>query len=233
MLVEVWSDVVCPWCYVGKRRLEQALSRFAHTDEVIVRWRSFELDPEAPAVLDEDLVTHIAAKYGLTREQSEASQRRLGDLASAEGLDFRFEQARPGNTFDAHRLLHLAEGEGTQGALKERLLHAYFTEGEAVGQREVLARLAVEAGLDAVAVRGVLDGTAFAEDVRADEQHARAAGVSGVPFFVVDGRYAVEGAQSSDVLLQALDLAWQEQAPRAFIPVGGPGASCDGDACDV
>src|SRR5882724_10552249 len=141
--VDVWSDIVCPWCYVGKRRLEAALARFAHRDAVEVVWHAFELDPRAPAVT-EARVPHaerLARKYGMSVEQAEARTRQLVDLGAADGLDFRFDRTRPGNTFHAHRLLHLAAEEGVQDQAKERLLRAYFTEGEPIGDLEVLGRI--------------------------------------------------------------------------------------------
>ncbi|MGZ4760146.1 MAG: DsbA family oxidoreductase [Acidimicrobiales bacterium] len=210
MKVEIWSDVVCPWCAIGKRRFERALSRFDHADEVEVVLRSFELDPTAPRSRDTDLVGHLAAKYGMSREQAAASQDRLTELAEIEGLEFRFDRARPGNTFDAHRLLHLAAARDLQADVAQALFTAYFRDGQAIGEPEVLARIAVGAGLDAAEVDEVLASDAYAVDVRADEDEAHALGVSGVPFFVIDRRYGVSGAQAPDLLLELLDKAWDE-----------------------
>ncbi|MGZ4786383.1 MAG: DsbA family oxidoreductase [Acidimicrobiales bacterium] len=210
MKVEIWSDVVCPWCAIGKRRFERALSRFDHADEVEVVLRSFELDPTAPRSRDTDLVGHLAAKYGMSREQAAASQDRLTELAEIEGLEFRFDRARPGNTFDAHRLLHLAAARDLQADVAQALFTAYFRDGQAIGEPEVLARIAVGAGLDAAEVDEVLASDAYAVDVRTDEDEAHALGVSGVPFFVIDRRYGVSGAQAPDLLLELLDKAWDE-----------------------
>ncbi|MGZ4683124.1 MAG: DsbA family oxidoreductase [Acidimicrobiales bacterium] len=210
MKVEIWSDVVCPWCAIGKRRFERALSRFDHADEVEVVLRSFELDPTAPRSRDTDLVGHLAAKYGMSREQAAASQDRLTELAEIEGLEFRFDRARPGNTFDAHRLLHLAAARDLQADVAQALFTAYFRDGQAIGEPEVLARIAVGAGLDPAEVDEVLASDAYAVDVRADEDEAHALGVSGVPFFVIDRRYGVSGAQAPDLLLELLDKAWDE-----------------------
>ena len=210
MKVEIWSDVVCPWCYVGKRRFEAALARFEHADEVEVVWRSFELDPDAPAVREGTSAEHLARKYGMTVAQAEASQARLAGLAAEEGLEYRLAEMRGGNTFDAHRLLHLAAAQGKQGAMKERLLRAYFTEGVAVGDRDELARLAAEVGVEGA--REALDGDAFADAVREDEREARLFGIAAVPFFVVDRYYGIEGAQPADYILATLDEAWAAKA---------------------
>ena len=215
MKVEIWSDVVCPWCYVGKRRFEDALARFAHRDEVEVVWRSFELDPGAPVERELLGAEHLAAKYGMSLEEAQTSQRRLTDLAAAEGLEYHLDTTPGGNSFDAHRLLHLAAASGRQDELKERLLRGYFTEGQAIGRRDVLARLADDVGLEPAEVEGVLSGDQFGEAVRADEQRARMLGINGVPFFAVDERCGISGAQSSDLLLSALDQAWSERTQTA------------------
>jgi predicted DsbA family dithiol-disulfide isomerase len=208
--VEIWSDVVCPWCAIGKRRFERALSQFDHADDVQVVLRSFELDPTAPRSRDTDLVGHLAAKYGMSREQAVASQDRLTEMAEIEGLEFHFDKARPGNTLDAHRLLHLAEDRGVQDALAQGLFTAYFRDGQAIGEPDVLRAIAVAAGLDGAEVDDVLASDRYVAEVRADEQEAQALGVTGVPFFVIDRRYGVSGAQSPDLLLELLDKAWEE-----------------------
>lgn len=214
MKVEIWSDVVCPWCAIGKRRFEAALRDFSACDHVEVVWRSFELDPSAPAERAEDLADHLAAKYRTSREQALQTHTRMTQVAAEEGLEFHFERARPGNTFDAHRLLHLARDRGLQDAVNEALFRAYLTEGEAIGEREVLVRVAAGVGLDADDVRRVLNSDTYAKEVRADEQEARRLGITGVPFFVMDRRYGVSGAQPAGVLLQALDQAWSECGVR-------------------
>jgi predicted DsbA family dithiol-disulfide isomerase len=213
MRVEVWSDVVCPWCYVGKRRLESALERFEHRDDVEVVWRSFELDPAASRQRDVTPAEHLARKYGMTPEQVTASWARLTALAEAEGLEFHLDRTRAGSTFDAHRLIHLGAEHGLQDEAKERFLRAYFTESLPVGEPDVLDRLAVEAGLPADEVADVLATDRFADAVREDEQRARLLGISGVPFFAVDDRYAVSGAQSAELLHEALAVAWAERTP--------------------
>ena len=209
MKVEIWSDVVCPWCYIGKRRFEAALARFAHAGEVDVVWKSFELDPEAPARRGPTL-EHLARKYGITEEQARQMHERMEAAAAAEGLEYHLDETQGGNTFDAHRLIHLAASHGVQDAMKERLLRAYFTEREAVGDGEALVRLGEEVGLTDAAP--VLATDAFADEVRGDEREARLLGISAVPFFVIDRYYGIEGAQPAEVILRALDEAWAAKA---------------------
>ena len=233
MRVEIWSDVVCPWCYIGKRRFEQALAGFPRRDEVEVRWRSFELDATAPAERTGSYAANLAAKYGTSVAQAQQMIDNMTATAAAEGLVFDFDIARPGNTFDAHRLLHLAAERGLQDALKERLLLATFTEGQPIGDAETLVRLAAEVGLDADEARAVLASDRYADEVRGDEQQARAYGISGVPFFVVDGRYGVSGAQPAEALAQVLAQAWAERAPLQVVAAGGSTPGCDGDSCAV
>ncbi len=211
MLVEIWSDVVCPWCYIGKRRFERALAQFAHADEVDVVWRSFELDPSAPATIDVDLIERLASKYGVSRDQAEAMNARVSGIAAEEGLDYRLDIARPGNTFDAHRLLHLGAERGVQHDLGERLLAAYQSEGQPIADHNTLVKAAIAVGIDEHDVRAMLDSDKFADAVRADEDTGRQLGITGVPFFAIDRRYGVAGAQSAEVLLQALEQAWEER----------------------
>ena len=172
MEIEIWSDIACPWCYVGKRRFEAALARFEHRDDVHVTWRSFELDPDAPPERTGDRAERLAEKYGMTVEQARAAEQRLTDVATGEGLPFRFDIARSGSTFDGHRLVHLAETHGLQDEMKERLLRAYFTEGELMSDDDTLVRLAGEVGLDEQEVRELLAGDRYADAVRADERTA-------------------------------------------------------------
>jgi predicted DsbA family dithiol-disulfide isomerase len=213
LMVDVWSDIVCPWCAIGDRRLQLALAAFPHRDEVEVVWHAFELDPSAPPVRAGDHVEHIAGKYGRSVAQTRQMIQRLMDTAAKDGLDLQLFRARAGNTFDGHRLLALAAERGVHGAVKARFFEAYMTEGEPIGDRDVLVRLASEAGLDEAEVRDVLAGDRYADEVREDEATARSIGVTGVPFFVLGGRFAVEGAQPVDVLVQALERAWQGAAP--------------------
>jgi len=226
--VEIWSDLACPWCYVGKRRFEGALAGCEHRDEVRVTWRSFELDPGAPRERGVDGATHLAEKYGVTRDQALAMQQRVADVAAAEGLEFRFDLARDGSTFDAHRLVQLAAPHGRQDALEERLFRAHFTEGAALGDRAELERLALEAGLPEDEVRATLAGDRFAAEVRGDERTAAALGITAVPFFVVDRALGAAGAQPAAVLRELLEQGWAQRTPLAVVP---DGESCAVDGC--
>jgi predicted DsbA family dithiol-disulfide isomerase len=227
--LEIWSDIACPWCAIGLRRLESALASFPHRDEVEIRWRSFELDPHAPARVDTDggYAAKLAAKYGTDVTGAQTMIDRMVTTAAQDGWRFDFDRIAPGNTFDAHRLLHLAADLGIQHAVKERFLTGYLEEGVAIGDRDQLALLAVDAGLNAGQVTEVLDGDAYAGAVRADEQQARAFGIGGVPFFVLDRAYAVEGAQPAEVLRGALD---QARAARRELQLVGAGSASSGSA---
>ena len=204
MHVEIWSDIACPWCYVGKRRFEAALAAFEHRDDVRVTWRSFELDPDAAAERGGERAERLAAKYGMTREQAIEMQDRLAAVAAGDGLDVRFDAVRDGSTFDAHRLVHLAAAHGAQDAMKERLMRAHFTDGELVSDPAVLARLAEETGLPSDEVAELLAGDRLADAVREDERTAAALGIHAVPFFVVDRAVAASGAQPPEVLGELL-----------------------------
>jgi predicted DsbA family dithiol-disulfide isomerase len=230
--VEIWSDVVCPWCAIGKRRFETALAGFEHRAEVEVRYRSFELDPTTPRTVAGNATQRLADKYGVPLAQAEAMQQRVIDQAAGEGLDFRFDRARPGNTVDAHRLLHLAADRGLQAELKERLLLAYFTEGEPIGEVDALVRLAGEVGLDEAEARSVLESDAYLAEVRDDQATARALGISGVPFFVLDRTFGVSGAQPAEVLLGALRQAHAAAHPLSMV-AGAGGDACTDDTCAV
>ncbi len=214
MDVEIWSDIACPWCYIGKRRFEAALKRFEHRDQVQVTWRSFELDPDAPSERQGDLAARLAEKYGMSVEQARASQQNLTEMAAGEGLTYHFDQARSGNTFDAHRIIALAAEHGLQDAMKERLLSAYFTEGELVSDPETLVRLASEVGVPTDTVLETLASDRFAEEVRDDQLSARRMGISAVPTFVVDRALGASGAQPPDQLLALLQQGWEQQ-PQA------------------
>ncbi len=208
--VEIWSDLVCPWCYLGKRRFEQAVEHFEHGDEIEVVYRSFELDPTAPHGRTTPTVQVLASKYGMSAGQAESAQRQMEQRAAQDGLTFRMASLRSGNTRDAHRLVHLAKARGKQSGLMEALHRAYFTEQESIFDHASLTRVAVGAGLDSGEVGRVLAGDEYGPAVQADEEAARLLGVSGVPFFVIDRRYAVSGAQPPATILEALELARAE-----------------------
>ena len=210
LTVDIWSDVVCGWCYIGKRRLETALAQFEHRDDVTVLWHSFELDPTAPAVNPQRTVEMLAAKYGTSLEEADSRLAGITQVAAEEGLQYDVADARGGNSFDAHRLIHFAAEQGLGEQVTERLFSAQHCEAEATGDRETLVRLATEAGLQSDDVRAVLDSDRYADAVRADEQAASQIGVRGVPFFVLGRRYGLSGAQPAEVLVQALQQTWDE-----------------------
>jgi predicted DsbA family dithiol-disulfide isomerase len=216
MRIDVFSDLVCPWCYLGKRRLELALANFAHREEVQVVHRAFELDPERPQGQTFDRVESLAAKYRLSPARALAMEEQMEERAAADGLEYHLVGGRVGNTFAAHRLLRYARGEGREAALLDRLYRAHFTEQRSIFDHGELAALAGEAGLDASLARQVLDGGAFGEEVRNDERLARELGITGVPFFVLGGRHAVSGAQPPDTLSEALARAFADRGPSVL-----------------
>jgi predicted DsbA family dithiol-disulfide isomerase len=210
MQVEIWSDVVCPWCYLGKKRFERALSDFEHRDDVRVIYRSFELDPTAPRGATTPAVDRLADKYGMTPAQASQAQRDMEARAAADGLTFRMGSLRSGNTRDAHRLIQLAKERGRQAELVERLHRAYFTDEDSVFDHAALTRLAVEAGLDHGEVADVLASDAYGDHVDTDEAMAQAIGATGVPLFVIDRKYGISGAQPPETITQVLEQAWRE-----------------------
>ena len=228
MDVEIWSDIACPWCYVGKRRFEAALARFEHRDAVRVTWRSFELDPAAPAERQGERAAHLADKYGITVERARELERQMTATAAAEGLDFHLDTARGGATFDGHRLIHLARDHGREDAMKERLLRAYFSEGELIADHDTLVRLGVEVGLEADEIRQMLSSHRYAEEVRGDERTATAFGITAVPTFVIDRTLGASGAHPPEALLELLRRGWAEPPPE---PVLADGESCGVDGC--
>jgi len=234
MHVEIWSDVVCPWCYIGKRRFERGLASFDHAEDVTVSYRSFELDPAAPAERSGTHAEHLARKYGMPVEQAGQLDQQMTERAAAEGLDFRFGIMRGGNTFDAHRLLHLAGDRGVQLDMKERLMHATFTDGLPIADKDTLAGLAADVGIPADEARAGLDGDAYAEAVREDEHQAARHGITGVPFYVANGTYAVSGAQPAEVFVQLLQRAHGESNPLTLVKNASDGdATCEDDSCAV
>jgi predicted DsbA family dithiol-disulfide isomerase len=204
MKIEIWSDVVCPWCYIGKRRLERALGEFEHADDVEVTWRSFQLNPDAPrtAVPTRD---YLKNRFG---PQATAMTSRVAELGRAEGLNLDFDTSLTVNTLTAHRALHFAASQGLGDAAKERLLRAHFSEGADVSDHETLAKLLAEVGVDADRTRAVLAGKDYAIEVRDDIEEADRLGITGVPFFVIDRKYAISGAQPAETFLHALRTAY-------------------------
>lgn len=214
--VDIWSDIACPWCFIGKRKFEAAVEEFAADGrEVEVEYHSFELSPDTPAEFEGSTIEYLADRKGMPVEQVEQMLERVTSIAGAVGLDYDFDKVVHVNTLRAHQVLHLAKARGVQAAVKERLLKAYFEEGRNLSRAEELADLAAEAGLDRAEVLAALESGEFLPDVRADMTQARAYGISGVPFFVVDAKYGISGAQESSTFVQALTQAWDERAEVA------------------
>ncbi|MEU9705971.1 DsbA family oxidoreductase [Streptomyces sp. NPDC047981] len=230
MRVEIWSDIACPWCYIGKARFEKGLAAFAHREDVEVVHRSFELNPNLPKGVTAPVIDTLAKKYGRTLDEARAMEEHVASNARSEGLEYRTEGRDSGNTFDIHRLLHLARDRGRQNELLDLAYRANFAEERSVFDVETLVRLGVEAGLDETEVKAVLaDESAYADAVRADEREAAELGANGVPFFVLDRRYGVSGGQPAEVFTQALEQAWQG---RVLQPIGAADDAA-APACDV
>ncbi len=210
MQIEIWSDVICPWCYIGKRRFEMALADFEHRNEVHVIWRSFELDPNAPHQRPGTLAEMLAHKYKVSLQEAAAMNARVTALANEVGLKYHLDNARPGNTLDAHRLLHFAASRQLDDRATERIMHGYFSESLPVGDRAALARLAPEFGIAESEALTMLESEAYSDAVRADEARAAKYGITGVPYFLFDEKSYVSGAQSVEVFAKALQQAWAD-----------------------
>jgi predicted DsbA family dithiol-disulfide isomerase len=210
MQVEIWSDVVCPWCYLGKKRFEQALAGFEHRDQVQVVYRSFELDPAALHGVTTPTVERLAEKYGMSPSEADHAQRQMEERAAADGLTFRMAGLLSGNTRDAHRLLQLAKEAGLQSQLMERLQRAYFSDQESIFDHATLTRLAVETGLDRDEVAAVLASDLYTDHVETDERMAQALGATGVPLFVIDRKYGISGAQPAETIASVLERVWDD-----------------------
>ncbi|GIZ96650.1 DSBA oxidoreductase [Tsukamurella sp. TY48] len=235
MRVDVWTDINCPFCYIGKARFEKALEGFEHSGDVQVIHRSFELDPSATPGSSEPVVPMIAKKYGISEAEAAANERGLGAQAQELGLQYQVSGRDAGNSFDMHRLLHWALELGRQEALLDALYAANFASADpAFGDRERLVAIAESAGFDGAAARAVLDDeTAYADAVRADEATASKIGINGVPFFVFDGKYAVSGAQLPSVFTQALDRAWADRPEPLTVIGDDDAAACGPDGCEL
>ncbi|MBG6178923.1 DsbA family oxidoreductase [Arthrobacter sp. CAN_A1] len=231
MQIEIWSDVKCPWCFVGKRRFEKALSGFAHRDQVTVTWKSFQLDPDLPDHYDGTEQQYLAERKGIPEDQVRQMWDSLSASAAGEGLDFRFEDVVVGNSFTAHRFLHLAKSQGLGDAAKEAILSAHFEQGKDTSDTEFLVRLGAGFGLAEQDVRETLSTDRFADDVRQDIAEARALGISGVPFFVIDRKYGISGAQPAELFAEALDTAWKQANPLTLVSPAASATGSDGEAC--
>ncbi|MGW9626633.1 DsbA family oxidoreductase [Microbacterium sp. NPDC055521] len=213
--IDIWSDIACPWCYIGKRNLEKGLAATAGDDDapqVRVTFHSFELSPDTPVDFDGDEIDFLAGHKGMPREQVEQMLGHVTNVAAGAGLEYRFDLLQHTNTVKAHELLHFAKEKGLQHEMEERLMSAYFTEGRHVGRIDDLAALAEEVGLDAAEARSALESNVYLDAVRADQAQARAYGINGVPFFVIDGQYGVSGAQPPEAFESVIRDVWAQKA---------------------
>jgi predicted DsbA family dithiol-disulfide isomerase len=237
MKVEIWSDIACPWCYIGKRRFENALAAFPHRDAVEVTWRSYQLDPSLPEHHDGTELDYLVSRKGMSPEQVQAMFDQVTQIAAEEGLAYDFGRVVVANSLSGHELLHLAKAHGVGDTVKEALLSAHFEHGEDIGDRAVLVRVGTEAGLAAEDVERALDEHTHLDAVRSDVADAQRLGIRGVPFFVLDGRYGVSGAQPTELFTQALEQVWRETNPLVMVGATEPGAdadaSCGPDGCAI
>ncbi|MED1470188.1 DsbA family oxidoreductase [Bacillus salipaludis] len=239
MKIEVWSDFVCPFCYIGKRHLEEALAQFPNRDQVEVEFKSFELDPNSPKYSGESIHEVLAGKYRMSLEQAKQANQGVGQQAANVGLKYDFDAMKPTNTFDAHRLAKFAKEHGKETEVTEKLLHAYFTEGKNIGDYETLADIAAAAGLDRQETLNVLqDQTSYANDVRIDESIAQQYGISGVPYFVINQKYAISGAQPIAAFSGALQQVWQEESAAPVVlkdlsTENAADATCTDGSCGI
>ena len=229
MRVDIWSDVVCPFCYIGKKRLEHVAEQAGI--ELDIHWHSFELDPDAPAKHEVSNTQRLAQKYGRSYAEMEEMERNVAAMAATEGIDFQWQKANSGNSFNAHRIIHLAQSKGLGNEAKEAFFHAYMTEGLAIGEREVVEEIASRIGLDNAEVEYVLDSDELADFVRHDEKIAHEQlKVTGVPFFVFDQKLALSGAQPREIFLQALQ---QAQTTSVESIEQDNTAQCNDESCEI
>ena len=235
MKIEVWSDFVCPFCYIGKRRLEQALEQFGHKDDVEVIFKSYELQPQIPSDESVSVYEVLARKMGTTVEQAKAMNDQMVETAKTVGLEYNFDEVKQTNTLEAHRLFKYAEQQGKGLDFTERLMRAYFTESRFLGRPDTLIELAEEIGLDGEEAEDVLVSDDFLEDVRNDQREAQQIGVQGVPFFVFNHKYAVSGAQPPELFQETLEKVWQEENETPSLQRIQPSAdaACTDDSCEV
>ncbi|WP_454193647.1 DsbA family oxidoreductase [Paenibacillus sp. Marseille-Q7038] len=232
MKIEIWSDYMCPFCYIGKRRFEEALESFPHKNQVEVIYRSYELNPNEPRDTDETTYDSLAKKYGMSVQEAKSMTENVVEQARTVGLNYKFDGIKPTNSFDAHRLTHYAAERGKASEMTESLFSAYFEKGEHIGNREVLIRLAGEVGMDTKQVKKILEESTYAEEVRRDEKQGADLGIQGVPFFVIDRKYGISGAQPLQVFTDALTQAWSESQPLKVFG-GSDDALCTDDSCGL
>lgn len=242
MKVEIWSDVACPWCFIGKRRFEAALADFPHREQVEVTWRSYQLDPSVPDHYDGGELEYLSSRKGLPADQVVGMFEHVAEQARGEGLNFAFDDVVVANSFTAHRLIHMAAGHGKQGEAKERLLSDHFEQGKDIGNRDYLTSVALELGIPEAETAELFSSDKYTAEVRADISEARALGISGVPFFVIDRKYGLSGAQPAETFAAALSQAWQESHPLVMMgaaQTGSAGATdqsaeaCGPDGCSI
>ena len=234
MKIEIWSDVICPFCYIGKRRLEAALAQFPGTEKIEIEWKSFQLDPDLAVNKPQSPYQYLADRKGFSYEQSVAMHQNVTEMAAGEGLRYDFEHAIVANSFDAHRLSQLAKKYGRDNEVEESLFKAYFTEGKNIGDHAVLTAIGVAAGLDGTEIKNVLENGQYEAEVNSDIHEAQQIGVRGVPFFVFDRKYAISGAQPVEAFLETLTVSfeeWNKRNPGTLQVSEGPSCSPDGE-CD-
>lgn len=232
MNVEIWSDVMCPFCYIGKRKFEKALEQFPHKNNINIIWKSFQLDPSTVTDPSLNTVEHLAHKKGWSKQQAQETTAHVTNIAKQVGLDFHFEKAVVANSFDAHRLSHLAKKYGKQNDLEEKLFLAYFTEGKNTADHSTLLQIGKDLGMDEQEITSVLNSDTYANEVEQDIMEAQQVGVRGVPFFVLDRKYAVSGAQESETFLGALSKAYEEHANGVLEPIAtNKSCGCGPEGC--
>jgi protein disulfide-isomerase len=232
--IQIWSDIMCPFCYIGKRRLENALTQFGHQDAIEIEWKSFQLDPNFIASKDDNLVDHLAEKYRKDKDWAIESLENMTQNAANSGLEFHFEKAIMANSLNAHRLLHLAKEHQLGNQLKELLFKAYLTDGEDINNKETLTKLAIQVGLDANKIDEVLNSNLYSKEVQEDMLTAQKIGVQGVPFFVFDNKYAISGAQHAETFVKTLEKVWEEGQFESKITIlnSPDNTSCGIDGCN-
>jgi predicted DsbA family dithiol-disulfide isomerase len=239
MKIEIWSDYVCPFCYIGKRCLEQALDLFDHREKVEVVFRSFQLNPTSPTYTNKDIHTVLAEKFGVSYDQAKKMNEQVGRQAEEVGLTYHFDTMKPTNTLDAHRVSHYAKSLGKDKELTERLLKAYFTDSLHIGDHETLASIAEEIGLDRTEVKQLLESDQYKKEVDADQQEASRLGITGVPFFVFNEKYAVQGAQPTEVFSEVLQKVWEEENEKIKIQIlqsnsnNNGNENCSDGSCNI